>query len=231
MGRIEDNLAAVHERMRHAAERTGRGPEAVRLMVVTKTQSVERIEEAYRAGARLFGENRIGEAAEKYTGFHEDAELHMIGHLQRNKVNRAVGLVRCVQSIDKSDTAAAIESRCAALDATMDLLLEVNTSGEGSKSGFRDEGELLHALEAIQGMGHLRPRGLMTIATMTDDAAEVRRCFRRLARLREEIVRRFELRSFDELSMGMTSDFEIAIEEGATLVRVGTAIFGHRGAA
>ena len=228
MGQIADNLAKVRERVALAAERSGRGSQSVRLMAVSKTQPVDRVEEAYRAGARLFGENRIGEAGEKFSDFHDDVELHMIGHLQRNKAARAVGLVSCVQSIDKAETAAALESRLEAVESTMEILLEVNTSGESSKSGLRDEEELYRALEAILEMPRLRPRGLMTIATLTDKTSEVRRCFRALASMGERAARRFGLESFDELSMGMTGDFEIAIEEGSTLVRVGTAIFGQR---
>ncbi len=225
---IAENLSKIVERIEAAAQRAGRRAGEVRLMVVTKTQPRDLVGEAYSAGARLFGENRIGEAEEKYRGFHDDAELHMIGHLQRNKAGRAAALVRCVQSIDKTETAAALEKHCSSAGRSLDLLLEVNTSGEASKEGFHSDEELFTSLEEILAMEHLRPRGLMTVAALTDDKKEIRRCFRRLVALREAVRSRYRLEGFDELSMGMTSDFEIAIEEGSTLVRVGTAVFGPR---
>lgn len=228
MAAVRDNIDALKERVRTAAERSGRTPDAVRVMAVTKTQPRELVEQAYEAGIRLFGENRIGEAQEKYAGFHDDAELHMIGHLQRNKVKQALGLVACVQSVDKVETAAALERRCAATSRELDILLEMNTSGEGSKEGFRSEEELYGALEEILPMGHLHLRGLMTVAAFTDEEALLRRSFRSLAELRESVQRRFSLASFSELSMGMSHDFEIAVEEGATLIRVGSLLFGAR---
>jgi pyridoxal phosphate enzyme (YggS family) len=228
MGRIAANIAAVVERAAEACRRSGRTPEEVRLMVVTKTQPRKLLEESYAAGIRLFGENRIAEAEEKFRDFYPDAELHMIGHLQRNKVNRAVELVRCVQSIDKLETAAALDRRCGTRGTTMEVLLEVNTSGEQSKEGFRSHSELFSAIEKLLDMENIRIKGLMTIATFTDDEQEIRRCFSSLAGLRSAVQRRFELHTFTELSMGMTNDFEIAIEEGSTLIRVGSAVFGPR---
>lgn len=228
MGQIAENIRSVNERAQVACRRAGRKPDEVRLMVVSKTQPIERIEEAYAAGIRLFGENRIAEAEEKFEGYHPDIELHMIGHLQRNKVNRAVGLVRCVQSIDKIDTAIALDRRCRSIDETLEILFEVNTSGEESKEGFRDDEELFAAIEVVLKMDNLSTKGLMTIAALTEDHDAIRRSFSRLRELRDEAVGRFGRDSFEVLSMGMTQDFEIAIEEGSTLIRVGSAIFGPR---
>ncbi len=228
MSSISTNIAAVHERINSACRRAGRAQHEVRLMVVTKTQSRESVEEAYAAGARLFGENRIAEAQEKFADFHPEAELHMIGHLQRNKAGRAVGLVRCVQSIDKLETASVLERRCEAVDASIDVLLEMNTSEESSKEGFRSEDDLIRALEAMLELRRVRPRGLMTIAALTSDQRLIRSSFERLRLLKERIDHELSPDGFGELSMGMTNDFELAIEEGATLIRVGSAIFGPR---
>lgn len=228
MAAVADNYEQLRERMAAAAQRAGRSPDSVRMMAVTKSQSRERVAEAYEAGIRLFGENRIGEAEEKYADFHDDIDLHMIGHLQRNKAARAVGLVSCVESIDKVETARILDRLCASREIALEIMLEVNTSGEETKSGYTDRNALLRDLEAIAGLPHISVTGLMTIAPFVDDSKAVRAAFRSLSALREEITRRYPAISMSELSMGMSGDFETAIEEGSTLVRIGTALFGHR---
>ena len=155
-------------------------------------------------------------------------ELHLIGHLQRNKARAASALFACVQSIDKAETAEALDARCEERGRTMDILLELNTSGEPTKSGFLSRGALLAGLETIGKLPHLRVRGLMTVGPLSDDTREIRSSFGALRSAFEEIRAGGGLPFFDTLSMGMSSDFEIAVDEGATLVRVGTALFGRR---
>ncbi len=225
---IAANLEQIRQRMDEAARRAGRSPESVRLMAVTKTQPRVVVEAAYRVGLRLFGENRILEAEEKFRGLPGDCELHMIGHLQRNKAKLAAELVTCVQSIDKSETARALDARLLAIGRRMAIFLELNTSGEASKSGFASPEALRAALPEISVISSLEIRGLMTIAPLTEDAGAVRRAFRALASLLEELKAAHPELPLAELSMGMSGDFEIAIEEGATLVRIGTALFGER---
>jgi hypothetical protein len=229
MSTIAEHIAEIRERIDAAASRTGRNGEEVRLMAVSKLKNRGQIEEAYRAGQRLFGENRVQEAEEKYSDFYEDAELHLIGHLQTNKAKDAVPLVSCIQSIDKLKTAQAVEKRCAEYGKMMNILLEVNTSGEESKYGYRSKEQLFEDLDRIRALEHLRVKGLMTIGPLGADADTVRRAFAGLRELFEELRSRCPDDEIDVLSMGMTSDFEYAVEEGATLVRVGTALFGERG--
>ena len=221
-------MEIVREAVEKACIRAGRKPEEVRLMAVTKTKPREDAEAAYEAGVRLFGENRIIEARDKYGEFHSDAELHLIGHMQTNKAKTAAEIFSCVQSIDKIKTAAELEKRCSPLGRTMDVLLEVNTSGEESKFGFTDEDELFRNLDVLLRFKHLRMRGLMTIAPFTDDEAAVRGSFRRLKELYDRAAVMYPDLPLDTLSMGMSSDFEIALEEGSTLVRLGSVIFGER---
>ncbi len=196
-------------------------------MAVSKVKPKELVEEAYQAGIRLFGENRVQEAEEKYRDFYEDAELHIIGHLQSNKAKRVVGLARCVQSIDKLKTAKEIDKRCGD-EEEMDIYLEFNTSGEESKSGYLSKESMFRDIDAICELSHLRVRGLMTIGPLVEDEKEIRRAFSQLRGLFEETKSRYPELPLQVLSMGMTSDFELAIEEGSTMVRIGSALFGAR---
>lgn len=228
MASVAERIAEIRERIDAAASRAGRPGSDVRLMAVSKLKSREQIEEAYRAGQRLFGENRVQEAQEKYADFHADAELHLIGHLQSNKARDAVQLVSCIQSIDKLKTAEAVEKRCGEHDTSLSVFLEVNTSGEESKYGYRDRNRMFADLEQILTFEHLRVSGLMTIGPLGGDEDTVRRAFADLRELFEQVRSRFPEAPLKELSMGMTSDFEYAVEEGSTMVRVGTALFGER---
>ena len=222
-------LPGVRARIEEAARRSGRSPAEVRLMAVTKGFPREAAEAALAAGITLLGENRVQEAELKYAEITASFELHLIGHLQRNKARTASGLFSCVQSIDKEETASALESRLAERGRSMDILLELNTSGEASKSGFRSRDDLLAFLGPLSAMPHLRLRGLMTVGPLGGDDAAVRRSFASLRKLFAEIRSSGSFKAFDTLSMGMSGDFETAIEEGSTLVRVGTALFGQRG--
>ncbi|HUI69107.1 MAG TPA: YggS family pyridoxal phosphate-dependent enzyme [Spirochaetia bacterium] len=224
-------LPRVLERIARAAGRAGRDPSEVRLMAVTKGFPKETVEAAIAGGITLLGENRVQEAELKYAEITGSYELHLIGHLQRNKARTASGLFSCVQSIDKEETAAALESRLAEREKTIDVLLELNTSGEASKSGFRSRDQLLSSLDSLVNLRHLRLRGLMTVGPLTDDERAVRLSFAALRELFEEIRRAGAFHDFSVLSMGMSGDFEAAIEEGATIVRIGTALFGQRGSA
>ena len=221
-------LASVRERMFSAARRAGRVEASVRLMAVTKGLSRSVVDEARAAGLSLFGENRVQEAEEKYLGTAGALELNLIGHLQRNKARLASGLFSCVQSIDKVETAVALDARCAERGIVLDILLELNTSGETSKSGFLSRDALLDALDAIGRLAQVRVRGLMTVGPLSDDETRVRASFGLLRGLFAEIKAGGGLPAFDTLSMGMSGDFALAIEEGSTLVRVGTALFGSR---
>lgn len=221
-------IADVRERIARAAERAGRTADEVRLMAVTKTFPRDVVERTLAAGVSLFGENRVAEAAAKYADLTGACELHLIGHLQRNKAAVAAGLFACVQSIDKPETAAALARRCEALGRTMDVLVEYNTSGESGKSGATDRDGLFACIDAIQGLPALALRGLMTVGPLGGDTLEVRRSFRLLARLFAEIRSDRTPARFDTLSMGMSGDFEAAVEEGSTLVRIGSALFGAR---
>lgn len=229
-GFLGDRIEEVRIRVERAAERSGRDPGAVKILGVTKFHPLTAVQAAYDAGIRVFGENRVQEALDKYPGFLArcpDAEVHMIGHLQGNKVKKAVTLFRCVQSGDSTDLLAELDRRAAAEGRRVDVLLELHT-GEESKSGFPDRRSALEACDLLSGLRNLRMRGLMTMAPYTDDVSAIRSSFRSLRSLFEEISSARTFPALDTLSMGMSNDFEIAVEEGATLLRLGTILFGRR---
>ena len=235
MRRIEQNLARVMGRIAVAARRAGRDPADVTVVAVSKTFSPETVVEARRLGISVFGENKVQEAWRKIPQVREalgeeTISWHMVGHLQRNKVKQAVKLFDLVHSMDSLRLVRELESRCAALEKHMPVLLEINVSGEASKYGLPlDERKQLEAvIESVLAAPHLELQGLMTIAPIASDPEEVRPYFRRLRHLRDELARQFPAADWRHLSMGMTDDFEIAVEEGATLVRIGRAIFGPR---
>ena len=225
---IKENLDILQEKLSFTADSCGRKAEEIRLMAVSKTKPLSDIKAAYEAGQRLFGENRIQEAEQKFAELPEDAELHMIGHLQSNKARIAALCAACVQSIDKFKTAAELNKYAEAFDNKIDILIEINTSGEESKSGYRDYDDFKKDLEAISGLKNLNLRGLMTIAPFTDDEKLIRKSFSTLYGYFQKLQDDAEASRIDVLSMGMSSDFELAVKEGSTLVRVGTAIFGSR---
>jgi hypothetical protein len=222
---VRRRLTQVRARVAAAAARRGRCAERVRVMAVTKTRPHAAALAALAAGADLIGENRVQEAAAKF-GRRPEFELHLIGHLQRNKARGAARLFRAVQSIDKLATAEALQRALDAEDGTMDVLLELNTSGESAKHGFCSAQQLRGSLSAIAACDRLRLRGLMTMAAWQADEQAVRRSFRALRQLFDELAP--DQAGFDTLSMGMSDDYEIAVEEGATLLRLGSALFGPR---
>ncbi len=232
---IAENIAAVREQVAEAALRAGRRPEEIALMAVTKTHGVERIREAYASGLRLFGENRVQEFAGKAGALSDlaGADWHMIGHLQTNKTGKAAELFSAVDSVDSVKLAEKLDASARSLGKKLSVLIEINVGGEAAKSGAaadsRGLGELLLAAPRLEA---LEFRGLMTVPPFTDDPEEARPYFRKLRELRDAIsARRLPGIGMDVLSMGMSHDFAVAIEEGSTCVRVGTAIFGERATA
>lgn len=224
-----ERLAAIQHRIAQACERAGRSVSDVRLMLVTKTVEMARIEEVIEAGHVLLGENRVQEALTKYEGRQGELDVHMIGHLQTNKVRHALRFATVIESVDRVALVEALEKRLAGMlepGQKYPVFMQVNTSGESSKFGVAPDGALALA-ERIAASEYLELRGLMTIALLTSDAERARPCFRMLRELRDTLQAR-GMETVTELSMGMTSDFEAAIEEGSTIVRIGTAVFGER---
>ncbi|HEX3820632.1 MAG TPA: YggS family pyridoxal phosphate-dependent enzyme [Candidatus Sulfotelmatobacter sp.] len=229
---ISDNIAEIRDRIASAARRAGRSPTEIALMAVTKTHPAERIREAYAAGLRLFGENRVQEFAGKAGALADlsDAQWHMIGHLQTNKAGKAAELFGAVDSVDSLKIAERLDAAASSLGKTLDVLIEINVGGEVAKSGVSpDSKDLEELLSSAAKFEALRFRGLMTVPPFTDDPEGARPFFRKLRELRDAIsARNLPHISMGVLSMGMSHDFEVAIEEGSSCVRVGTAIFGER---
>ncbi|HNP92621.1 MAG TPA: YggS family pyridoxal phosphate-dependent enzyme [Rectinema sp.] len=237
---IADNVTIIKERIWRAAEKAGRSSDKIDLMAVTKFQPIDVIRQAYLAGIRIFGENRVQEASAKFPSLEpelEGASLHMIGTVQKNKINKALTIFDGIQGIDDIETLEAILIRIKAPKRPIKLYLELHT-GEISKSGFPNIDELLRGCEVYARYRQSDPQwmtkallcGLMTMAPFTQDISLIRRSFKMLSAAKEKIKSSFDFPEFSELSMGMSNDFEIAIEEGSTLVRIGTAIFGERNA-
>jgi PLP dependent protein len=230
---IAENIARVRERIERAARRAGRPSSDIALMGVSKTHAPGRIREAYAAGLRLFGENRVQELARK-ADLLEDlagADWHMIGHLQTNKAGKAVELFTAIDSVDSVKLAEKLDAAGRRLNKKLPILIEINVGGEAAKSGVApDSRELEELLQAAARFEALEFRGLMAVPPFTDDPEDARPFFRRLRELRAAIAaRKLPVIAVDVLSMGMSHDFEVAIVEGSTCVRVGTAIFGERG--
>jgi len=229
---IADRVAAVRERITRAAERASRAPDGVTLVAVSKTFPAEAVREAFAAGVRTFGENRVQEAETKIQTLaglrDEGVQWHLLGHLQSNKARKAAGLFDAIESVDSVELARRLGRAASEGGRTLRVLVQVELAGEETKYGVPDA-EARAALAEMKGIEGLRVEGLMTLPPYLE-AEEVRPYFRRLRVLRDE-ARAAGLLAGGELSMGMSHDFEIAVEEGATLVRVGTAIFGQRTAA
>lgn len=225
---IEANYRQVEENIIAACKEVGRDPSEVTLIAVSKTKPVELLKEAYGAGARFYGENKVQEIQEKYDQLPEDIQWHMIGHLQRNKVKYIVDKVAMIHSVDSLRLAEAIEAEAAKKNVKVPVLLEVNVAEEDSKFGLKME-EVEPLLEVISSFSHIEVKGLMTIAPYVEDPEENREVFRQLKKLSVDIAKK-NINNIDMgvLSMGMTGDYMVAVQEGATLVRVGTGIFGER---
>jgi len=229
---ISENIAAVRERISTSARRAGRKIDDITLMAVSKTQPPERIREAYKAELRVFGENRVQEFAGKVEALRDlnAAEWHLIGHLQSNKAAKAVELFHTIDSVDSVKLAEKLDAAARKLDNKLAVLIEVNVGGEALKSGVElDSPALEELLLSAPQFDGLVLRGLLTVPPFTDDPEDARPFFRKLRELRDSIARRrLPAIHMEELSMGMSHDFEVAIEEGSSCVRVGTAIFGER---
>jgi pyridoxal phosphate enzyme (YggS family) len=229
---ISDNLSRVRERMLAAAKRAGRSGNDITLMAVSKTHPPERICEAYAAGQRVFGENRVQEFAGKYTVLQglAGAEFHLIGHLQTNKTKAAAELFHAVDSLDSLRLAHKLNEAAARLGKRLPVLIEINVGGERQKNGMAPcSRELEELLQVAPQLESLEFRGLMTIPPFAEDPEQSRPYFRMLRDIRRDLAaRKLPGVALDVLSMGMSHDFEVAIEEGSTCIRVGTAIFGKR---
>lgn len=230
MTTIAENIQTILRRIDTTCRAVNRPPESVRLLLATKTVPAERIRVALECGQMLIAENKVQEAKQKFEALQDiPHESHFIGHLQSNKIKDILKvLITCIQSVDRLSLAEKLQQRLAFENRNMDILIQVNTSGEESKFGLRP-GDALPFAKTLSGFKNLRVKGLMTIGLFSAEAEKVRPCFRLLRELRDEIDRAALLGvSMEELSMGMSGDLEVAIEEGATIVRVGTAIFGKR---
>ena len=225
---IQNNLLSVQENIKKACKRVGRNADEVTLIAVSKTKPLSMLEEAYDAGMREFGENKPQEMRDKAKLWNAPVHWHMIGSLQTNKIKYVVGTACMIHSVDSLTLAAAIEKEAEKKNLVMDILLEVNMAEEESKHGF-SVAEIYPVISEISKMQHLSLRGLMTVAPYTENAEENRIYFRKMKELLVDINNKnIDNISMDVLSMGMSSDYEVAIEEGATMVRVGTGIFGER---
>ena len=232
MSNISENLKSIQNKIRQAEKRAFRAENSVALVAVSKFHPAESVIEAIKAGQFLFGENRVQEAAAKFDEIRAigyQPNLHIIGSLQRNKVKEAVRIATCIESVDRIELIEEIEKQAAKINKTIEILFEIHT-GEDSKAGFTSEDELENAIKLCsQGaFPHICPRGFMTMAPFTSDTSLIRKSFVTLRNLRDKFQQDYPSLKLSELSMGMSGDYEIAIEEGATIVRIGTAIFGER---
>lgn len=224
MSKIGDAMDAVRERIARACLRADRDPGTLRLIAVTKTVDVDRIRECLECGHFLLGENRVQEALQKMPHIERQAQWHLIGHLQRNKARQAVGAFDLIHGVDSKKLAAELDKRAGMAGIRQPILVQVNLAGEQSKFGVGEK-DLGPLLESAAAMGNIDLRGLMIIPPLTEKAEYSRKWFARLRAIRDRESERLGL-PLPELSMGMTDDFEVAVEEGATMVRVGRAIFG-----
>ena len=225
---VAENLAQVQKNINESCSKINRDPNEVTLIAVSKTKPVEMLKEAYDAGARVFGENKVQEIVDKYDQMPSDVKWHMIGHLQRNKVKYIVDKVAMIHSVDSLRLAETIEKEAAKKAVIVPILIEVNVAQEESKFGLKPE-EVLPLIEEISDFSHIQIKGLMTIAPYVDNAEENREIFRELKKLSVDIAaKNINNVTMSVLSMGMTGDYMVAVQEGATMVRVGTGIFGAR---
>ena len=225
---VAENLAQVQKNINESCTKINRDPNEVTLIAVSKTKPVEMLKEAYDAGARVFGENKVQEIVDKYDQMPSDVKWHMIGHLQRNKVKYIVDKVAMIHSVDSLRLAETIEKEAAKKAVIVPILIEVNVAQEESKFGLKPE-EVLPLIEQIADFSHIQIKGLMTIAPYVDNAEENREIFRELKKLSVDIAaKNINNVTMSVLSMGMTGDYMVAVQEGSTMVRVGTGIFGAR---
>jgi pyridoxal phosphate enzyme (YggS family) len=229
MENISNNLKVIRNRMKYACEKANRKPENVRLLLATKTVDSERINFALQQGETLIGENKVQELKQKCNAVqHLQPEIHFIGHLQSNKIKEVLKWASCIETIDRLSIAQKLHQRLTFEKKEIDVYIQVNTSFEESKFGIPPN-QTIELIKEVAKFKNIHIKGLMTIGLLSSDSKEVRKCFQLLHQLKEEITA-LNIPSVEmkELSMGMSGDLEIAIEEGATIVRIGTAIFGDR---
>lgn len=229
---IKSNLKEIKDKISAAEKESGRNAGEVKLMAVSKFHTVEEIKQAIDAGQTLFGENRVQEVCQKFDelfAYKPEIQLHIIGSLQTNKVRNAVKYACCIESVDRIDLLNEIEKQCSKINKNIDILMELHT-GEESKAGFPSKEEMFEALDLIAAgkYPHINPKGFMTMAPFTDDKNLILKSFKELKSVSDEAKQKYSQFDLCELSMGMSADFELAIAEGSTIVRVGTAIFGER---
>ena len=231
-GTIFSNVQLIQNHIVELSQACGRRPNDVSLVAVTKTQAWPACEAAIKAGAMIIGENRLQEAQEKipdnFQHSFPDVQLHFIGHLQKNKIRKAVSFFQCIQSVDDPETLMLIDQEATRQGKHLDIYCEVNSSGEASKSGCRSADELFHLVEKASTLPALTLKGLMTIGPLGNDEKLIRKAFAWVRELSETCASRFDLPHWGGLSMGMSGDYPWAIQEGATLIRIGTALFGPR---
>ena len=232
MNDIKKNIEIINEKIQQAMIKSGRKDNKIKLLAVSKFHPVESVIEAINGGQTLFGENRVQEADKKFSQIYTDysnINLHLIGQLQSNKVKTAVKIANCIQSVDRIPLLDLIEKQCTIQNKNIEILLEVHT-GEESKSGFDSEEELYNALDLLaqNKYPHITPKGFMTMAPFTSDEKLIHKSFETLRKIQENSSKNYTNLELNELSMGMSNDYEIAIQEGSTIVRIGTAIFGER---
>ena len=230
---IAENFESVRNQIKEAEKKSGRNEGCVKLCAVSKFHPAEDVLAALKNRQTLFGENRVQEAFAKFTQINSVSkvkpELHMIGSLQTNKVKKAIEITSCIQSVDREELLAEIEKQCAKTEKKIEVFFEIHT-GEDSKSGYKEKSVLLKSVEnCANGIyPHIVPKGLMTMAPFTQDEKLIHASFSKLRNLKDELNKNFPSLKINELSMGMSGDYKIAIEEGSTLVRIGTALFGER---
>ncbi|WP_288600663.1 YggS family pyridoxal phosphate-dependent enzyme [Treponema sp.] len=236
---IADNFSKIREDIKNAELNSGRAPGSVKLCAVSKFHPLESVVDALECHQTLFGENRVQEAFEKFNSIRSlpqvidgtllQPQLHIIGSLQLNKVKKAVQIASCIQSVDREELLSEIEKQCSKLDKKINVFFELHTA-EDSKSGYGSEDELIESVQKIADgdFSHIVPAGLMTMAPFTEDKILIGKSFERLRLLKEKLASLFPALNINELSMGMSGDYKIAIEEGSTMVRIGTALFGER---
>ncbi|MCO7185974.1 YggS family pyridoxal phosphate-dependent enzyme [Tenacibaculum sp. XPcli2-G] len=229
MDNIQNNLSVIHQRIQFACKKANRNPEDVRLLLATKTVNTDKINFALEQGETLVGENKVQELKQKCNAIKQlQPEVHFIGHLQSNKIKEVIKWASCIESIDRLSVAQKLHQRLTFEEKEIDVYIQVNTSFEESKFGAKPE-ETIELVKKISEFKNIHIKGLMTIGLLSSESDEVRKCFQLLKQLQEEIkALQIPNVEMNELSMGMSGDLEIAIEEGATIVRVGTAIFGER---
>ena len=226
MSQVSDNLINIHSRMQDAAHRVGRQVLDVRLVAVSKTYPPAVIQEAWNSGQHVFGENRVQDALPKIAELPAEAEWHFIGHLQSNKIRKALPAFTLIHGVDNLELAQQINRIAGEMGLTANILLEINVSGEATKFGF-SPADLRENLEGLLCLPNIRINGLMTMAPYSEDPETARPVFSKLRILRDELAAQSG-QALPELSMGMSGDFEVAIQEGAPIVRIGSSIFGHR---